>query len=104
MTEEKKQSDEELQAEVDGLQDDLPEKLEDWPKGQAMYKTFGGPEGDHSYEEGPEAKLGPSSLRRHEDGSVEIEGETVDNPEDYKEESIEDPLDKNEEAARSDRE
>jgi hypothetical protein len=87
-------SDEELQAEVDRLEEDPPQNLEDWPEGPAKYKTFGGPEGDHSYEEGPERKLGPSSLRRHEDGSVEIEGELVDNPEDYKRESIEDPLKK----------
>ena len=89
-------SDEELQAEVDKLEENPPENLEDWPDGPAKYKTFGGPEGDHSYEEGPERKLGPSSLRRHEDGSIEIEGEKVDNPEDYKRESIEDPLKKEE--------
>ena len=85
-------SDEELQAEVDKLEENPPENLEDWPDGPAKYKTFGGPEGDHSYEEGPERKLGPSSLRRREDGSVEIEGEVVDNPDDYKRESIEEPL------------
>ena len=85
-------SDEELQAEVDELEENPPENLEDWPDGPAKYKTFGGPEGDHSYEEGPERKLGPSSLRRREDGSIEIEGEPVDNPEDYKRESIEEPL------------
>lgn len=87
-------SDGELQQEVDRLADDPPEDLKDWPDGEAKYKTLGGPEGDHSYEEGPERSLGPSSLRRHEDGSVEIEGEKVDNPEDYKQESIEDPLGK----------
>lgn len=87
-------SDEELQEEVDRLAEDPPTDLKDWPDGPAKYKTLGGPEGDHSYEEGPERALGPSSLRRHEDGSVEIEGETVDNPEDYKQESIEDPLGK----------
>lgn len=86
-------SDEQLQEEVDRLAEDPPEKLEDWPAGQAKYKTFGGPEeGGHSYEEGPERKLGPSSLRRHEDGSVSIEGEKVENPDDYKQGSIEDPL------------
>jgi hypothetical protein len=41
------------------------------PDGQAKYETFGGAEGDHSYDEGPEAKLGPDSVRHHEDGSVE---------------------------------
>ena len=50
--------------------------------------TFGGPEGDHGYEEGPEKKLGPSDLRHHPDGSVTIGGEKVDNPEDYKGEPV----------------
>lgn len=84
---------EDAQAELDALADDPPENLEDWPDGEAKYKTFGGPEGDHSYEEGPERNLGPSSLRRHEDGSVEIEGEKVDNPDDYKREPISNPAD-----------
>ena len=97
-------TDEQLQEEVDRLAEDPPENLEDWPEGAAKYKTFGGPEGDHSYEEGPERSLGPSSLRRREDGSIEIEGEPVDNPEDYKRESIEDPLKKQAEKADRDRE
>jgi hypothetical protein len=61
-----------------------PEKLEDWPEDAAKYETFGGPEGEHGYHEGPEQQLGPSSLRHREDGSVEIEGEEVDDPEQYK--------------------
>ena len=65
-------------------QDDPPTDLSEWPDDEAKYVTYGGGEGDHGYEEGPEKKLGPSSLRRFEDGSVEIEGEKVDNPEDYK--------------------
>ena len=83
---------EQLEQEMRELEKDPPENLEDWPEGAAKYKTFGGPEGDHSYEEGPERKLGPSSLRRREDGSIEIEGEEVDNPDDYKRESIENPM------------
>jgi len=70
------------------LEEDPPKRLEDWPKGEAMYKTFGGGEGDHGYEEGPERKLGPSGLRHHEDGSVSIDGEKVDDPEKYKGEPI----------------
>lgn len=62
--------------------------LEDWPSDAAKYQTFGGSEGDHSYDEGPEAKLGPSELRRFEDGSIEIAGETVDDPEEYKADPI----------------
>jgi hypothetical protein len=66
------------------LEEDPPKDLKDWPDDEAKYETFGGQEGDHGYEEGPEAKLGPSGLRHHEDGSVSIDGEKVDNPEDYK--------------------
>src|SRR5689334_23473371 len=63
---------------------DPPEKLEDWPDDRAKYLTYGGPEGTAGYDEGPTAKLGPSSLEHHEDGTVTIEGEEVDNPEEYK--------------------
>ena len=63
-------------------------KLEDWPDDAAKYVTYGGGEGDHGYDEGPEQKLGPSSLQRHEDGSISIEGETVDDPDKYKGEPI----------------
>jgi hypothetical protein len=63
---------------------DPPEKLEDWPGGKAKYQTYGGPEGEEGYDEAATQKLGPSSLRHHEDGSVTIEGEEVDNPDDYK--------------------
>jgi hypothetical protein len=38
--------------------------------------------------DGDSAQLGPSSLRHHEDGSVTIEGERVDDPEEYKGEPI----------------
>jgi hypothetical protein len=61
-----------------------PQKLEDWPSGKAKYATFGGPEGEHSYEDGPESKLGPSSLRHLEGGEVTIAGEEVENSDDYK--------------------
>src|SRR5690242_21206465 len=63
---------------------DPPSDLEDWPDDAAKYETFGGPEGEHSYEEGPETKLGPSSLRHTEEGGVTIEGEEVDDPDKYK--------------------
>jgi hypothetical protein len=66
------------------LEENPPEKLEDWPEGKAKYETFGGPEGEHGYHEGPEQQLGPSALRHREDGSVEIEGEEVDDPSKYK--------------------
>jgi hypothetical protein len=73
---------------VKELEDDPPKDLKDWPDDERKYVTFGGGEGDHGYDEGPEKNLGPSSVRRFEDGSVEIEGEKVDNPDDYKMESI----------------
>jgi hypothetical protein len=79
---------EEIQQRVKELEKDPPEKLEDWPEDEAKYETFGGPEGEHGYHEGPEQQLGPSSLRHHEDGSVEIEGEDVDNPKEFKGEPI----------------
>lgn len=85
-------SEEAMEAEMERLEENPPDDLEDWPDGPAKYKTFGGPEGDHSYEEGPERKLGPSSLRRREDGSVEIEGEVVDDPDKYKREPIAEPM------------
>ena len=64
--------------------DEPPTDLKEWPDDEAKYITYGGGEGDHGYDEGPEKKLGPSSLERHEDGSVTIDGEEVDNPDEYK--------------------
>ena len=78
----------EAKEEMEKLEEDPPEKLEDWPEGKAKYETFGGPEGPHGYEEGPEKNLGPSGVRHHEDGSVTVDGEKVDNPDDYKGEPI----------------
>jgi hypothetical protein len=80
---------EEAKEEMKRLEENPPESLEDWPTGKAKFETYGGPEGGHGYHEGPEEQLGPSSLRHHEDGSVSIAGEKVDNPEDYKGEPIE---------------
>jgi hypothetical protein len=74
----------EAKQEMEKLEEDPPENLEDWPDGKAKYETLGGPEGTHTYEEGPEKNLGPSGVRHHEDGSVTIDGEKVDNPDDYK--------------------
>jgi hypothetical protein len=76
---------EEAKQELHDLEEgDPPEDLEEWPSGRAKYLTYGGPEGTAGYDEGPTAKLGPSSLEHHEDGSVTIEGEEVDDPEEYK--------------------
>jgi hypothetical protein len=78
--------DEKAQAkeEVRSLEEDPPSKLEDWPDGAAKYETFGGPEGESTYEESAAAQLGPSGVRHHEDGSVTVDGEKVDNPDDFK--------------------
>jgi hypothetical protein len=78
----------EAKEKIKELEDDPPKNLEDWPSDEAKYETFGGGEGDHGYDEGPERKLGPSSLERRSDGSIAIEGEEVDNPDDYKGEPI----------------
>jgi hypothetical protein len=86
--EEKSKAVDEAKEKISKLEEEPPEKLEDWPEDEAKYETFGGPEGQHSYDEGPEAKLGPSSLRHHEDGSVSIEGEEVEDPDEYKGEPI----------------
>jgi hypothetical protein len=67
---------------------DPPKDLADWPGGKAKYLTYGGPDGGDSYDDGATGKLGPSSLRHHEDGSVTIEGEEVDDPDEYKGEPI----------------
>jgi hypothetical protein len=76
------------QQEVAALEDDPPKDLADWPDGNAKYKTLGGPDGNTGYEEGPTANLGDSDVRHHEDGTVTVGGEEVDNPEDYKGEPI----------------
>jgi hypothetical protein len=70
------------------LEENPPEKLEDWPDDKAKYETFGGAEGHESYEESVTSKLGPSSLRYREDGGVEVEGEEVDDPDEYKSDPI----------------
>jgi hypothetical protein len=80
MREEEREAEEDVRA----LEDDPPADLEDWPGGAAKYKTFGGPEGETSYDEGPTAGLGDSDVRHYEDGSVTVDGKEVDNPDDYK--------------------
>ena len=62
---------------------DPPTELDDWPNGPAKYLTYGNEE-DEVYGVGVTAKLGPANLARFSDGSVAIDGEKVDNPDDYK--------------------
>jgi hypothetical protein len=85
---EKEEEREAAREKMEKIEEDPPSDLEDWPDDAAKYETFGGPEGEHSYEEGPETKLGPSSLRHTEGGGVTIEGEEVDDPDKYKGEPI----------------
>jgi hypothetical protein len=81
--------DEKAKEEIKKLEEEgPPEKLEDWPTGKAKYETFGGPEGEHPYNEGPEEQLGPADTRHREDGSVEVEGDAVDDPDELKGEPI----------------
>jgi hypothetical protein len=83
---EKEEEREQARDKVKELEEgDPPKDLEDWPDDAAKYETFGGPEGEHGYHEGPEEeKLGPSSLRHKEDGGVTIAGDEVDDPDEYK--------------------
>src|SRR3954451_624671 len=76
--------DDSVDQEMKEVEENPPEKLEDWPEGKAKYKTFGAPEAESGYGEGPTEKLGPADLQHHEDGLVTIEGEEVDNPDEYK--------------------
>src|SRR3954449_10142227 len=87
---EKEEEREDAREKIKELEEgDPPSDLEDWPDDAAKYETFGGPEGEHGYHEGPEEeKLGPSSLRHKEGGSVEIAGEEVDDPDEYKSDPI----------------
>jgi hypothetical protein len=67
------------------IEKDPPEKLEDWPDDEAKYETFGASEeGNTVYDEKHEEALGEHSVRHHDDGSVEVKGEKVDNPDEYK--------------------
>ncbi len=67
--------------------DEFPSDPKDWPDGPAKYQTIDG-EGEEPYGEGITAKLGPASVEHHEDGSVTVEGEKVDDPDAYKGEPI----------------
>jgi hypothetical protein len=78
------EADQKAKEEVQALEDDPPEDLKDWPSGKAKYETFGGPEHETSYDEAATQKLGPSEVRHREDGSVEVGGEEVDNPDEFK--------------------
>jgi hypothetical protein len=74
---------------MEEIEKNPPEKLEDWPDDEAKYETFGGPEdGEAVYDEKHEEALGAHSVRHLEDGAVEVKGEKVDEPDEYKGEPI----------------
>ena len=74
---------------MEEIEKNPPENLEDWPDDEAKYQTFGGSEdGESTYDEKHEEALGEHSVRYHDDGSVEVKGEEVDDPDKYKGEPI----------------
>ena len=74
--------------EIHRLEEDPPDKLEDWPDGQAKYETFGGAEGDHSTTRAPRRSSGPTRCATTRTASVEVSGEKVDDPDEFKGEPI----------------
>lgn len=75
---------EKAREELEELEGDPPKNLEDWPSGDAKYETFGGSEHETSYEESATSELGPADVRHYPDGTVTVEGEEVDDPDEYK--------------------
>ena len=86
---EQEQQNEQAAEEMRVLEEgDPPTNLDDWPEGPAKYLTFGSGE-DEAYGAGVTGKLGPANLERNGDGSIVIDGDKVDNPDDYKAEPLE---------------
>src|SRR3954447_8602323 len=79
---------EEATERVQEFEEDPPSDIEEWPSDKAKYITFGGAEGEEGYDEAATRNLGPSEVRHHEDGSVTVEGEEADDPDEYKGEPI----------------
>src|SRR3954470_14907801 len=75
---------ERAKATMQEIEQNPPEKLEDWPDDETKYETFGGSEDQSEYDEQHEEALGEHSVRHHEDGKVEVKGEEVDDPDEYK--------------------
>src|SRR6476646_9774148 len=73
---------------MEEIEKNPPEKLEDWPDDEAKYETFGGADSESAYDDKHEEALGAHSVRHHEDSSVEVKGEKVDDPDKYKGEPI----------------
>ena len=87
LAQKKEKESEEAQQRMKELEEgDLPSDLSEWPSDAAKYETYGAD--DDAYGEGATSKLGPPDLKRFTDGSVEVDGKKVDNPDDYKGEPI----------------
>ena len=86
----REQEDKAAHEEMDRLAeaDELPSDPSDWPTGKAKFLTLGGSDDPDRYGEGATEKLGPAEVVHEADGSISVAGEQVDNPEDYKAESI----------------
>jgi hypothetical protein len=69
---------------MEEIEQNPPEKLEDWPDDEAKYETFGGSEDESEYDEHHEEALGEHSVRHYDDGKVEVKGDEADNPDEYK--------------------
>lgn len=87
--EEFKERQEQAKKEIEEFesQDELPSDPKDYPDGPAKYLTIDA-DGEDPYGEGITGKLGPASVEHHEDGSVTVGGEPVDNPDDFKGEPL----------------
>ncbi|MEJ7892954.1 MAG: hypothetical protein WKF94_09960 [Solirubrobacteraceae bacterium] len=83
-----KMDSEEVDQQIKEVEENPPDKLEDWPDGPAKYRTIGGSDANEAWEDGPTKNLGPSDVRYFDDGSVTVKGEKVDNPDDFKGEPI----------------
>jgi len=79
-----KMDSEEVDQQMKEVEENPPDRLEDYPDGPAKYRTIGGSDASEAWEDGPTKNLGPSDVRYFEDGSVTVKGEKVDNPDDFK--------------------
>ena len=63
--------------------DEVPRDPHDWPTGRASYLTYGNKD-DDAYGEGTTGKIGHAEVTHHEDGTVSVGGQLVDDPSAYK--------------------
>src|SRR3954447_23722185 len=63
--------------------DEVPSDPKEWPDGRPSSRPYD-KGGEEPFGEGKTAKLGPGSVVHHEDGSVTVNGEKVDDPSQFK--------------------